>query len=330
MIFDPPARRRTALRVIVPLIVILGVVVAVVVSASGDETRAELDYLEELQSLTTEVAKSGDALREVVSRLQRIDRDEFVTVIDGIREDLDVVGIFINQEPPVTSLLSVRSMYRQALGAWDSGVGGFEESVLRAADTPVEDTTPVDTMAAALAELRAGDNLYADLVVDMRREDVPNPLTDMPRVTLTPAQGELVPLSVAYIDSARSPNSGLALRPGLAVSQIVSDPTWETNPSDQVVVPETETIVFSVVVTNVGNVRSKEEQLVLTLTGGPEQLRVPHDIPILEPNQQVTLIFDALPVEAGGIYEVAALLVVTEQDANLTDNEIVVEFMVNG
>lgn len=329
MIFDPPPRRRALIRIVLPLLVVAAVVVALIVSSSGDETRAELDYLEEMQTQLVEVSKGGDALRDVVSRLQRIDRTEFVTVTDGIRADLAVGLSFVEQNPPTPALLSVRAMYRQALEAWDTGVEGYESSVLVAADEP-ESIVVLDTMADALAELRAGDGLYSDLVVDMRRIEVPDPLTEMPRVVLMPAEGTLVGLSASYIDSARSPNSRLALRPGLAVSMIATDPEWQVNASDQVVVPETESILFSVVVTNVGNVISGQESLVLTLTGGPEQVRVPADVDPLEPNQQVTILFDPMPVEAGGLYEVAVTLVITAEDSSLEDNELKVQFTVNG
>ncbi len=312
------------------LLIVVGVavIVGLIVSASGDETRAELDYLEEMQSQAVEISKGGDALRDVVSRLQRIDRTEFVTVIDGIMEDLAVGLAFVENPPPTPSLTPVRSMYRQALRTWGDGVERYGASVLEAADNP-ESLLVVDTMADSLAELRAGDTSYADLVVEMRRIDIPNPLTPMPAVMLMPAEGSLVSLSVSYIDSARSPNSGLALRPGLAVSQIVSDPEWQVDPSDQVVIPITDSIVFSVVVTNVGNVASGVEALVLTLTGGPEQIRQQSEVAALQPNQQVTIIFDALEVEPGGIYEVAAILAITGDDSNADDNEIRVQFIVN-
>ena len=313
------------------LLVVVGVVVVVslIVSASGDETRVELEYLEEMQSQTVEISKGGDALRDVVSRLQRIDRTEFVTVIDGIREDLAVALAFVEEVPPTISLSPVRSMYRQALRTWDAGVEEYGLSVLAAADNP-ESLLVVDTMADALAEMRAGDTFYADLLVEMRRVDIPNPLTPMSAVVLMPAEGSLVSLSVSYIDSARSPNSGLALRPGLAVSMVVSDPDWQVNLlNDQVVVPTTDSIVFSVVVTNVGNVASRAEPLVLTLTGGPEQIREQAEIAPLQPNQQVTIIFDPLEVEPGGIYQVAAVLVITGEDSNRDDNQIRVQFIVN-
>jgi len=174
--FDPPPRRRAVARYFLLIVVGVAVIVGLIVSASGDETRAELDYLQEMQSQAVEISKGGDALRDVVSRLQRIDRTEFVTVIDGIMEDLAVGLAFIENDPPTPSLTPVRSMYRQALRTWEDGVEGYGASVLEAADNP-ESLLVVDTMADSLAELRAGDTFYADLVVEMRRIDIPNPLT---------------------------------------------------------------------------------------------------------------------------------------------------------
>lgn len=315
-------------RFIWPILIAVAVIVALVVSESGEETRFELSYVEEIDSQAAELAKSGDALREVVSRLQRIDRVEFVTVIEGIREDLAVGLAFVEDDLPLPSLIPVRAQYRISLQTWSRGVDGFELAVLEAADNP-DSIVAVDGMADALAELRAGDSLYASLVVDMRRDDVPNPLTELPRVELSPAEGSLVSLSAAYIDSARSPNSGLALRPGLAVSQLVSDPEWQVNPSDQVVVPTTEEIVFSAVITNVGNVPSQSEALVLTLIGGPEEIRLQVELTPLSPNQQVAIPFEPVTVAPGGIYEVRVKLVVTGEDSNPDDNERAVQFTVN-
>ncbi len=315
-------------RYLLLILVVVAVVGALVVSASGDQKRSELEYLEGIQTQAVAISKGGDALRDVVSRLQRIDRTEFVTVIEGLREDLVVGLAFVSGDPPTASLTPVRSLYRQALQAWDTGVRGYSTSVLAAADNP-ESTLVVDTMADSLGEIRVGDNVYLDLISEMNRDDVPGPLSSMPDVVLMPGEGSLVSLSVSYIDSARSPNSGLALRPGLAVSQIVADPAWQVDPSDQVVVPATESIVFSVVITNVGNVSNGSVPLVLTLTGGPDQIREQADVPALQPNQQVTIIYDSLEVEPGGVYEAAAVLAITGEDSNFDDNEIRVQFTVN-
>lgn len=315
-------------RLIWPLLIAAAVVLAVVVSAAGDDTRVEFEYLDELQTQAVELAKAGDAFREVVSRLQRIERSEFVTVINGIQEDLFVGFEFVAEEPPNESFTAIRSLYRLALTAWSDGIEGFETSVLLAADEPLN-TVVVDSMAESLAQLRIGDELYADMVVEMSSDDISQPLAPMPEVIMQPADAGLVTLSVSYVDSARSSNSGLALRPGLGLSQIVAEPTWEVNPSDQAVLPATETVVFSVVVTNVGNVASATDDIVLTLVGGPETVRLQSEIAPLAPDQQTTVVFEPLAVESGGIYEVTAALAISENDSNFEDNEIKVEFVVN-
>ena len=330
MVFDPPSRSRGRVlgRYIWPLLVVVAVGAAVVVSAAGDDTRAEFDYLDELQAQSVELAKAGDALRDVVSRLQRIERTEFVTVIDGISADIDLGLTFVEQDAPTEQFAGVRALYRQALLAWDSGVTGFGESVLLAADEP-ENLLVVDFMAESLAELRAGDGIYVDLVAEMGRDDLPQPPSPMADVMLLPTEGSLVSLSVSYIDSARSSNSGLALRPGLAVSQLLADPVWQVDPTDQAVLPATDSVVFSVVITNAGNVISAEDNLVVTLTGGPEQVRTQVVVDPLEPDQQVTVIIEPMPVQTGGVYEVVAALAISENDSNFDDNSISVEFTVN-
>ena len=303
-------------------------VLAVVVSAAGDDTRAELAYLDELQSQSVELAKAGDALRDVVSRLPRIERTEFVTVIDGISADIDEGMEFVEHDPPTAQFAGVRALYRQALLAWDSGITGFGSSILLAADEP-ENLLVVDLMAEALAELRAGDGIYVDLVAEISRDELPQPPSPMADVMLLPAEGSLVTLSVSYIDLARSPNNSLGLRPGLSVSQLLADPQWQVDPTDQAILPATDAVIFSVVITNAGNVTSAEDNLVVTLTGGPEQLRSQVAIEPLEPDQQVTVIVEPMPVEAGGVYEVVAAIAISENDSNFDDNSISVEFAVN-
>lgn len=311
-----------------PLLIVAAVVVALVVSSAGEETRVELDYLENVQGQSADLARSGDALRDVVSRLQRIERNELVTVIDGIEQDLTAGLELTDQGPPIDSLIAVNALYREALETWESGVTGFETSILTSADEP-NDLGAIDAVADALAEIRAGDHAYARMVAAMGRDDVPEPLSPMPAVTLMPAQGRLLGLAAAYVDSARSDNSGLALRPGLAISQIVPEPEWQVNPEGRAVLPATTTVVFSVVVSNVGNVDSDPAPLVLELIGGPEPIRLSDEVDVLEPDQQTTIVFDGMGVEPGGLYEIRANLVVTGNDVSFEDNEISVEFSVN-
>ena len=128
-------------------------------------------------------------------------------------------------------------------------MSGFTSGILAAADDPT-DTVVTDNIANALAELRAGDRLYTDLVRSSRRKRCPTRSLPFPRCCMLPGRGRAFTLSLAYVEAARSPNSGIALRPGLQVSSITSDPLWNVDPSDQAIVPATELLNFSVVVGN--------------------------------------------------------------------------------
>lgn len=330
MIFDPPAksRRRVLGRLIWPLLVAVVVVVAVVVSASGEEKRTELDYLDEIRSQATDLARSGAALRDLMPRVREIDREEFVTVFEGVQADLDASVAFVATEPPIDSLIPVWALYRQTVQAWHDGVDLLTGAILRAADDP-EDVAVVNDVADALGDIRIGDNLFQDLKVEFQRSEIPSPVSPVADVRLSPGEGGLVSLSASYVAAAQASTNGLGLRPGLQVTQVVSDPAWEINVDGQAVVPDTDTIVFSVVVTNVGNVASQPESLTMEMTAGEEPTASVAAVPVLLPDGQTTIIFEPVEVIPDTLYQVEMELVLTNPDSDLTDNTLVVQFTVN-
>ncbi|HEY5891233.1 MAG TPA: hypothetical protein VIW94_11105 [Acidimicrobiia bacterium] len=328
MVFDPPRQKRRLLRWLLPVALVVAALVGLAAQGAGSDAREEIDYLNELSAQTTDLAIDGDALRDVVSRLSRIERPELETVIENLEEDI-VRGLqFVEQEPPSDDLLAVRALYRVALEQWDVGVAGFGEGILAAADEP-ESTTPTDTIANSIVALRSGDELFVQVRSEIDRSDVPDPINPLRVVVLSPASGEAIALSLAYTEAARSPTNGIALRPGLAASMIVADPEWQLNPENQVVMPATESVVFSVVVTNVGNLISEEEPITLTLVGPGDPVELSSTIPPLEPGAQTTIIFEALPVTPDELYEVTAEVKVVGVDIDFEDNFLEVMFRVN-
>jgi hypothetical protein len=146
---------------------------------------------------------------------------------------------------------------------------------------------------------------------------------------MTPSEGTTFNLARTYVGAARSPGNRLSLIPGLGISQLVSAPSIIVGPDGQGAVPTTETMVFSAVVTNSGNVASEAEMVTLTMTGGPEPVDLSVDRPQLNAGRQTTVAFEPVVVEGGLVYEVSVALLVTNPDATLDDNEISVVFMVN-
>jgi hypothetical protein len=312
-----------------PLLISVAVIIAVVVSSAGDETRTKLEYLDAIGSQAQSLARSGAILEDVMNRVDQIDREEFTTVLDGVKEDIDAAVDFVAEEPPTRSLVPVWALYRQAVQAWERGVDGLAFSILQAADDPQDDTI-VNAVGEALADLRAGDRLFEDLQVEFQREEIPDPASPLVVVQMSPSDTGLFSQSVSYVAAARRSTTGLGLRPGLKVSQVVSEPAWEVNVEDQAVIPATDTVGFSAVITNSGNVASEPESVRLQLSdGGPEPvLATVAEVPILAPGGQTTIQFDPVEVTPDTLYEVLVVLDLTHPDADMTDNEIRVQFTV--
>jgi len=328
-VLEPPKpRRRIVGRILWPVVITAVTVIAFAVSSAGSDTKQDLEYLNEIHGQAVQLSIGGESLSDVMSRLTRIDRTELVTVVDGIREDLAAGILFVEVAPPSDELVAVHSLYSQALVAWDRGVGGVASGLLTAADDPTN-TAVIDIVANGLAELRAGDELYVVMVGELERSEVPDPVAPMPDVVMMPTQGELFSLSQAYVDAARSSRNTLALKPGLAISRLIPEPDWTVNPDEQVVVPNTDSIIFSVVITNSGNVVGLEETLNLTVTGGPEPFIREAVVESLKPGEQTTVAFDPVPVEGGRVYDVTATLIISGSDIDFDDNEVFVVFRVN-
>ncbi len=331
MVFDPPAksRRRVLSRLLWPLLIVVALIFALVVTAAGESTRVEIDYLDQVSAQSADLSLSGSSLRELMPRLREIDRKEFITVFDNLDADLDVAQEFVADDPPAQSLVPVWALYRQAVAAWTRGADGLERSLLQAADNP-QDETMVNAVGDSLAELRAGDQVFAALLSEFGRDEIPTPVVPPVEVVLMPTtEVGLLSLSETYVAAARSSTNTLGLRPGLRLSQITSDPAWQLNVDGKPVIPATETVTFAAVVTNSGNVRSTPETVDMTLTGGPEPLRVQQEIPQLDAGAQTTITFDPVTLEPETLYQVEMELAINGVDSDLTDNRQVVQFTIN-
>lgn len=328
MVFDQPVRpRRRARRIAWLVLIAIAVATAIFVSSAGESSRAELEYLETLRTQATQLARDGDALRNVVARLDEVERVEFETMIETIEEDLAGANVFAAQEVPSPSLTPIQATYRLAVESWSEGLQGLKGGLLDAADNP-DSALAVDTVANAIAALRAGDALYRVLVDEVSREDTPTPVAQMPEVRLSPRSGPLATVSVLLV-SAASAQGGLGSRPGLALSQLLADPEWQVNPNGQAVVPTTSSITFSVVITNLGNVTSDTGSVTLVLSSADDTKELSATFEPLAPNDQLTIVFETLEVIPGGAYQVEAALVTSNPDSDLTDNTKRVQFSVN-
>lgn len=312
-----------------PALIILAVIVAVVVSAAGEQTRTELEYLDEMRAQASALARGGSLIGDVMARISEIGRDEFTTAFESVKANVDVAQEFVAVEPPTESLIPVWALYRQSVTAWGNGVIGLEASILQAADDPL-DNTAIDAVADALADLRAGDSLFENLQAEFQGDHIPEPVSPLVDVRLSPSDVGLFSLSGSYVAAARRSTNQLGLRPGLKVSQVISAPAWQINVDGQAVIPATETVTFSTVITNSGNVASPPESVTLEIDDLGEELIISQEeVPPLQPDGQVTIEFPEVVLLADHVYVVRVRLELTIPDSDLTDNELSIQFTVN-
>lgn len=315
-------------RIFWPTLILAALVVAAVVSAAGEETRVQLGYLDEIRTQAVDLARSGTSIAEIMSRVDEVDREEFTTVFESAAADLDVALEFVADQPPTDALIPVWALYRQTVQAWARGVDGLATAILQAADDP-DDVAVINATGDALADLRSGDVLFRDLRAEFERDEIPEPVSPPVAVRLSPTDSGLLSQSVSYVAAARRSTSGLGLRAGLRVSQLVSDPAWQVNVDEQPVIPATETVAFSAVITNAGNIASQPESLIMELTGGAEPVVSVMEVPPLQPGGQTTIEFAPVEVLPETLYEVDVELELSNPDSDLTDNQLRVQFTVN-
>jgi hypothetical protein len=304
------------------VVVVLGLYAASI----GGRAAATVSYLEVIRSAGDDLSVSTQVFLGVVGGLGRIDRAEFVTSLQAVREDLERAGGLAAAPPP--TLTGASNLHRLALGAWLDGIGQFEQGVLTAADEPAS-LAAADLVTAALYRLQAGDQLYAALVEELARIDVPDPISPLPEIHFVQVRLPIATAGQTLAATAGSDASLIRLRPDLAVEQVSSVPEWVLNPAGQLVVEAVESIGFEVVVANRGNAPAGGPMVTLELTGEGNALSDESPAADLEAGQQTVVKFDNLTVRPGGLYRLVVSLVMTDPDRAADNNSRVVDFSIN-
>jgi hypothetical protein len=327
--FDAPRRRRRR-RLIWPLVITLVVVVALLVTTAGGDARSTITYLEDVQTSASEISRAGTTLRTLVGDLSRVDRAEFQSVVEGVEVALDDATAIVGTEPPDPELVGAITLYRLALDSWQEGMAGFEATILRAADDPLDDTV-IDDLASAVVQVRAGDQIYGALHDEFAREDVPSPVTDMPEIRLLPVDTPITVLAPAWVSAARSEGSELPIRPSVRIEQVSTDPEWVKSADGATVVPAvSDTIAVMVVVNNGGNTATSAGSLALRFTGPDEEpVEATEPVPAIEPGASTSIVFRDLAVTPGSFYQLELELDPGGDDTFPEDNTYSTGFTVN-
>jgi hypothetical protein len=182
---------------------------------------------------------------------------------------------------------------------------------------------------SGLQGVAAGDRLYQEVIDELNRPEVPDPITAMPELHFLPDNLGPVAMARLFATAAGAANSLLALRADLAVGQLSADPEWVTDPDGNLVVRAIELITIQAVIANQGNAQAPAQTLLLEMIS-PEGSEVRDlSVPALAPGSQTTVAAEDLPVVPGRTYQLDVALQLTVADGDPSNNGITLSFFVN-
>jgi hypothetical protein len=306
-------RRRTVVVVLVVFLVILGTAYAVTRAQSDRQLRRE--YLD----LALEVAGGQEdaAFRfsDVIIRLDELARPAVTETLSEVEESvLDLSRRIESAEPPPGRLGRAHVQFAVAAQQWKDGVIGARAGIETLSETPL-DPDGLAVLEAGLIDLRVGDAAYAGFLAIVLEEEGEGAGRDFPVVAFIPEESELL---FEATDIARriflTPDLGVIRN--LAVADIKLDPAPIGDDEGIPVVPLSETLDAEVTVSNRGTVEETAIAVQLNvISGDGSQVTFDQSIDGIAPGALSSLLFEDLPVEPGGLYEIVATLLVDDDDA---------------
>lgn len=330
--FDSMERtRKRRRRLLVPLLVTVTVVIGLLWSLSGTDARATIAYVEDMRTASEDLGVAGANLSTLVGDLSRVDRAEFVSVVDGVQSALEGAKLVADQDAPEPALAGAAALYRLAVERWTVGISEFSAAILTAADE-ADSALPESDLAEALVALRGGDRIYAALLDEFERDEVPDPVATLPTVNLLPTDAPISVIAPAWIAAARSVEGSLALHSSIGIEQIATDPEMLVAAADDVVIPATDDAIdVTVVVTNKGNTVSEPATVTILLVAidGTEPREVTESVPAIEPGASTSVIFPDFEVFPSWNYVMDVTLAPGGPDGDVADNTQRIAFRIN-
>jgi len=322
---ERPTRRRGWRWLAIAVTVV--VVAALILARINAQATAAVSYLDGMrrsaESLVTAAATFSDLDRSVAD----LERIEFETATRAVLDSLAAAKSAVAESPDRGSLVGAAALLRLAIDTWEKGVATFRQGVLSLADTA---ESGEEQIYAGLQLVLSGDEIYGEVITELERPDVPDPITSMPVLAFQSSSRSPVAAARLFAAAASAGNSRFVLRADLAVSQVTSQPAWVTDPDGDLVVSAVETLVIDVVVANLGNTSAAAQNLFLTMAPpGGDQFTQTAQVSALDAGSQTTVSFPAVAVLPGISYNLSVALQLTAPDGNADNDGVALSFFVN-
>lgn len=317
-----PRRHRYFWPIALTLVVLAGLGLARI----NEQAAAAVTYLEEIRQSAQGLVTPAASLVSLAGRVGEVDRAEFFTVTEAAAETLMEAEEVVARPPESPLLRGIASLYRTSVTTWSGGLEMFTTGVVDLADGA---TRSSDRLSIGLQQMAAGDELYARLLEEIAREDIPDPITPFPDLSFMPEGVGAGSLARLYAVAASASNSLLALRADLAIASVMSNPEWVANTAGELVIRETDLISLGVVVANNGNAPAPAQSLDVELVSPEGQSVQNVPVPELAPGAQTTVTVPELVVVPGVSYQLQVRLVLTVTDSDPNNNAQTFGFLIN-
>lgn len=311
-------------------------IVALVLIAAGSlrsDTRVLVAYFDQARLAAAEHGQlAADFREQILGAVAGLDRERLRTLTTQMSESSQRVAAEVAATEVPAAGAPAAAALSLALVSWQGGLAGFEERLLAAVDDPT-DVVAVGELASTLIDLEVGDRAYQQFLTaaaELRGEtDVE--IGEFPPVGYLPVSVGPLTYAERLADSARKAE-GLALRRDVTIAAIRLDPPETGGDSGGIpILPNTESVLFQVVVANDGNRDEAELTVSLRLddAAGNAVVEEARSIPELAAGTSSTVEFSAIPVTPGENHLATISVSSVPDEADLDNNTRQRPFFVN-
>ena len=315
-------RRRYGWWVIAALAVFVGL--ALLTGGIRTETRQLTEFFDESRTLTMDSDQIANDFRTLIrTELASVSREDFDVLMDRLEGLMIDNAAALEQVNRPDSAFSSGELLSLAFDSWATGLGDFRTSVIAVTDDPAGNS-PVDSLAAAIVQLRVGDLLYARFLDSANELKVGLDVTigEFPIVAFVTTEPAL--LNGDLLARTIRGSAEMGIRHDLSILQIVFDPvaTGGEGTDGELIFPATDRLAFSAVVSNQGNVDEKAKIVSFTFQSAEGEVLATADSELLDlaPNENRSVFFTAVDVSAGNEYTLIFTLTLAEDDLATENN----------
>ena len=319
MAYAPPAlRRRTRRRRTLVTVIVVAVLFGIVALAvrSRTDRRVAVDYFDSVKAIVDDEAVLASRLAEIFTGVGDLERNDILERLAEIAAESAELRIALSEVELTNALGEAHGFLTVALSSWDDAMSLLEASLVEVLDG-ADLQTGESMLENAFDLLRIGDRAYFGFIDALSRLDP-----------------ELLSLEFGAVGFAADERSALYDAPILAarlrailklegdhdVSVIASiDPEPLVEQGSVPIVPNAETFIVNLVVSNAGNL--VEELILVSLVGNPqsadvEQISLQSIVPFLDPGTSTTVSFDVSDlIVPGELYELRAEVQIAQDDS---------------